>query len=592
MKTLEYFQSIILFLILGSSSASALEFEITFVDPDRKYTSYYPVIESHIKAAGAEWAKHIKSNVLAETFVSFFDFPNTNGAAAGGSREVPLREEGGITITESSIAHKIKTGIDFYGSSSDLLTADISLIINQNLLVSNGFNFDPDPFNDESGHIDNGKSDFKNIMMHEIGHALGFRTNGFNADGSPFLTFPVRNLYDQLIIFQNDNYFFTGSRAINVYGGSVPLHYQSQSHLGNYDRGDGRPGTEFSHDVMFPSESNGRKMITPLHVAILADLGYPIKYVSNDFSGDRKSDIFWRNSTSNNNKIYLMNGNVATTDTNVNLFLNNPAWEVVGNSDFNKDGKSDLLWRNSDTGLNYISIMNGTTTSTGSYLTIPAFVDSEWKIAGVGDFDNDGNDDIFWHHDSGENRISFLDGTNYVSTVSVNTISDPRWKVAGITDFNNDGKDDVLWRNSANRRVWLYLMNGRTINNGAGAGEHVAFTSENWDIEGVADFDADGRGDILWKHNSNGRVWMYLMDGPNVSNGTTQSPGQHVAYTSLNWEIQALGDYNGDGKQDIFWRNNVTGQNHMYLMNGPTLIQTGGSPVNTLSDLNWTVQSK
>ncbi len=326
--------------------------------------------------------------------------------------------------------------------------------------------------------------------------------------------------------------------------------------------------------------------------------GYPFTFrpaskIQNDFNGDGKSDIFWRHDLSNNNKIYLMNSSSVSSEANVSITTTAAAgWEAVGSGDFNDDARTDILWRHSGAGQNHISLMNGTATPSGVDLNIPALADTQWKIAGVGDFDDDGNNDIFWHHDGGENRITFMNGTGETSTVTVNTISDTNWKVAGIADLNNDGKDDVLWRNNINRRVWLYLMNGSNISNGSGAGEHVAFTSDSWDIEGVGDFDNNGRGDILWRHNTNGRVWMYLMNGPAVSNGNTVAPGEHVAFTGLDWEINAIGDYNGDGKQDIFWRNNTYGWNHLYLMNGATLSPAGGIGVNTLSDLNWKVRRR
>jgi hypothetical protein len=41
-----------------------------------------------------------------------------------------------------------------------------------------------------------------------------------------------------------------------------------------------------------------------------------------------------------------------------------------------------------------------------------------------------------------------------------------------------------------------------------------------------------------------------------------------------------VGDFNGDGKADILWRNSSTGQVEIWLMNGATLTGQGspGSP--------------
>jgi hypothetical protein len=43
------------------------------------------------------------------------------------------------------------------------------------------------------------------------------------------------------------------------------------------------------------------------------------------------------------------------------------------------------------------------------------------------------------------------------------------------------------------------------------------------------------------------------------------------AEPNLAWKIVAQGDYNGDGKADLLWRNDTSGQVYMMLMNGFTI---------------------
>ncbi|MFK8067997.1 MAG: FG-GAP-like repeat-containing protein [Gammaproteobacteria bacterium] len=302
-----------------------------------------------------------------------------------------------------------------------------------------------------------------------------------------------------------------------------------------------------------------------------------------DFNGDGVSDVLWRNRISGANKIYIMSGLVIRTDTALNV-LNDNTWEAQGMGDFNNDKQADIFWRNTATGATVITFMNGTvessTTGTSGFTT-----DLSWEVVGVGDFDSNNFDDVLIRNNvTGEIRIAFMSSATVTSEQVVGTLNDLDWNVAGIGDFDNDNKDDILWRHNVNRSVWMYLMDGNTITNGAGAGELVAFTSDNWDIPGVGDFDNDGMADILWRHNTNGRVWMYLMNGNALLNSTDGEPGQHVAFTSLEWDIAAVGDYNGDSKTDIFWRHGTLGTNHHYHMNGVSIITNEG--VNTLSDLN------
>src|SRR6266571_2046383 len=46
-------------------------------------------------------------------------------------------------------------------------------------------------------------------------------------------------------------------------------------------------------------------------------------------------------------------------------------------------------------------------------------------------------------------------------------------------------------------------------------------------------------------------------------------------------------DFNGDGKSDILWRNNTSGQNAIWLMNGTTVSSNAAIP--TVTDLNWSI---
>jgi hypothetical protein len=81
---------------------------------------------------------------------------------------------------------------------------------------------------------------------------------------------------------------------------------------------------------------------------------------THDFNGDGKSDILWRNTTSGDLGIWLMNG-TQTLSPPVD-FANAPnSWQVVGTGDFNGDGKSDILWRNGNGDVG-IWLMNGTQT--------------------------------------------------------------------------------------------------------------------------------------------------------------------------------------------------------------------------------------
>jgi len=55
--------------------------------------------------------------------------------------------------------------------------------------------------------------------------------------------------------------------------------------------------------------------------------------------------------------------------------------QIVSTGDFDGDGKADILWRNSSSGLNAIWLMNGTNSTAQAFIT--TVVDTKWRVVGV-----------------------------------------------------------------------------------------------------------------------------------------------------------------------------------------------------------------
>lgn len=55
-------------------------------------------------------------------------------------------------------------------------------------------------------------------------------------------------------------------------------------------------------------------------------------------------------------------------------------------------------------------------------------------------------------------------------------------------------------------------------------------------------------------------------------------------------QVVGTGDFDGDEKADILWRNSSTCENYLYPMEG-TAIKPGERYLRTLSDQNWQVGS-
>jgi hypothetical protein len=301
-----------------------------------------------------------------------------------------------------------------------------------------------------------------------------------------------------------------------------------------------------------------------------------------DFNGDGRADILWRHSSSGENYLYTMDGTAILPDEGYLRTAADQNWRVVGVGDFNIDGTADILWRNIVTGENYIYLMNGPAIVGEGYIRTVA--DQNWQVAGVGDFNGDLRADILWRNAiTGENYIYIMDGLTILGTEGyIRTVADPSWHIVAVGDFNGDGKSDILWRNSffgpgAN---YIYFMDGLTI---ADEGS-TNWVDYDWQLVGAADFDGDGRADILWRNTSTGENYMFPMAGRTAR----PTAGYLPTVPDLAWRMVALGDFNGDGRADILWRNASTGENYVYLMNGRSISEQGY--LRTVSDQSWRVQ--
>lgn len=273
--------------------------------------------------------------------------------------------------------------------------------------------------------------------------------------------------------------------------------------------------------------------------------------LSGDFNGDGRDDILWRNDAGSlSNWLGQGNGGFTTNDANA-LAAVPTSWKIAGAGDFNGDGKDDLLWRNDNGAVSdWLAKANGgfSANDANALTSVP----TSWHVASTGDFNGDGRDDIVWRNDNGQvsDWLGQANGgfTSNDANALVQVPTD--WKIVATGDFNNDGRDDILWRNSVTGQVsnWLAQANGGFTPNDANA---LASVPANWHIVGTGDFNGDGRDDILWRSDS-GQVsnWLGQANGGFVANDANA-----LTTVTTDWQVMGTGDYNGDGRSDILWRN-------------------------------------
>ena len=150
------------------------------------------------------------------------------------------------------------------------------------------------------------------------------------------------------------------------------------------------------------------------------------------------------------------------------------------------------------------------------------------------------------------------------------------------------------------------------------AGAVLPNPGPTWHVDAAADFNGDGKADILWQNDS-GLPAIWTMDGTNITGAAalpnpgppgmslqrpistaTASPtsfgrtttarrrsGRWMAPTSPvrrslpnpgpTWHVAAAGDFNGDGKADILWQND-NGTPAIWTMDGTNITGAAALP--------------
>jgi hypothetical protein len=248
----------------------------------------------------------------------------------------------------------------------------------------------------------------------------------------------------------------------------------------------------------------------------------------------------------------------STDATNYTLRLSTPL-TASAESDFTGDGKPDLILQNQAAG--WAGVWSGITTTSLSATTDTATPQS-WlgfpttsggTISGIADLNNNGKKDIIL-----QNQAAGWAGIWLDISISNNAVQPAAWialpstgggKIVGTTDVNNNGKVDIILQNKA--AGWAGIWADSTIvNNTLTPGSWIGLTGTSGaDIVGAADFDGDGKEEIILQNQAAG--WAGIWAGITITNGFL-TPSRWVALPSTaGAQIKGASDITGDGKADI-----------------------------------------
>ncbi len=272
---------------------------------------------------------------------------------------------------------------------------------------------------------------------------------------------------------------------------------------------------------------------------------------THDFNGDGKSDILWRD-TSGDVAAWLMNGGTVSQSAGISTLPS--SFSIIGQHDFNGDGKADVLWRDGNGNVS-MWFMNGAAVSSAVAV---GNLTSNWTLYGTGDLNGDGKGDLLWRDsNTGTVAVWFMNGATVASTAVFGALPST-WIIVG------DANGEILWRDSVGDIALWGVQNGQ-VTSSSGLGT----VTSNFVVQGVGDFNGDGKIDILWRDTNSGVLSIWFTNGAQVTSGAA------VGALPSNWSVAQIGDYNGDGMSDILLLDS-SGDVAMWLMNGATVSSSVG----------------
>jgi ASPIC and UnbV/FG-GAP-like repeat/Bacterial Ig domain/Secretion system C-terminal sorting domain/Domain of unknown function DUF11 len=271
-----------------------------------------------------------------------------------------------------------------------------------------------------------------------------------------------------------------------------------------------------------------------------------------DIDNDGDQDVLVINDTEFTAKLFTNNGNETFSEvTNSGLNASPQYYHGGAFADFDNDGYLDLMMTNYfDTRFHELYRNNGNGTFTAVNNT-SITLESRKSLGPVwGDYNNDGNQDLFIPNGGGQNNSLFKNNGNgsFTKITSGAIVTDGGNSVGACWgDYDNDGDIDLFVANASDENNFLYRNNGNETFTKITSGVIVNDGGHSHGCHWV-DVDNDGDKD-LYVTNDEGPKFLYINDG---AGSFERKANEDLAYSFGNAFGQSWADFDKDGDMDVY----------------------------------------
>ena len=328
--------------------------------------------------------------------------------------------------------------------------------------------------------------------------------------------------------------------------------------------------------------NNGNGTFTDVTTtAGVGDTGAGFGATWGDFDEDGYLDLYVAN-YGQGNKLYLNNGDGTFTDVTSTAGVGNTGFNYGALwFDFDSDGSLDLCV--TDISGQSIKLYRNNRNGTFTDVSTAAGVDGPENGVGLswGDYDNDGHHDLFVASAGNADKLfrSNGDGTFTEEAVAAGVASWAQGFGPAWGDFDNDGNIDLFVANKNSINL-LYRNNGDGTFADVTAAAGVGGDGGNSRSASWVDFDGDGDLDLSVVNYGSANK-LYRNNGDDTFTDVASIAGVGDTGSSM---ASAWGDFDGDGDLDLYVANSYQANKLYRYAQGvlsPTLVV---KPVKTTGD--------